>query len=1068
MTSPTPTPSPPDPTLKHQIITKHFSSYCPIANVAEYFYILGLDSSTVFNEPFPNFTSSALTPCLISQFPPFIRPYSSIDKSILITHCFPHGFKIINSTTQPDTEVFHFSLDNLLYLDDVPKLYFTALLFYEPLSAYKKLRKTFNDNLRSCKATTAQRARSAMHKQSKPFMQRSNNVNTSKPLYHRSNTVNRCKPYIDIDNIYSTTNTVSTRNSSSNNNKPKDEDKYIYVPKVLCISSRCPFPREFHKVLKVYYDYAFSSSIKYPIEKLIEVLTLNIPLPTPGMVTYRYNLPNNKSVSFSRTEINKRNIISYKMSTILNFQDKDILDIFRFLLYEHPILFFSKDKDLLTNVVNTFLELLFPFKYQYPHIAMLPVINFGLIEIEECFCFGINEEYSKDFFEKYHLYFIHQTIQIADIDNGVLRVHTHDHQILPMIKLKDLNEKHKDELRTLTTLQCGDLHKNFKQKLSSKLAALRKALTQGVAQSNNERFIFKVGNIDDNEERDEKEVNERHSTNEEITDMFLEYINALIMDYPKALHQAKCKDVVDRILNAKKKATINELFNDEAIDLHGDKTLTDLMRTKLFYDFIERNYLLNSIEDRVTFLFLKDMANTKSKRSKSKKDNKQDETAFSSKQSITFRLPRYFTKDELYYIELQHTLNSPLMYFQHVSNDNAMYYLFPKLLYDDSFFPSRITSPSKPLNVDLGFKTRLAELLNSKVEKIMKYDHAYAERFTLSPTSKFASNKLSDYSYLNMLYMFAMVFYYCEDNEKHFRFYEMLDVIRKLSYIDRATLSLLFASVVEHGTEFMAIKLYETIQEYGFIPKYSEYAYLCNKLSCGDSHMKRNQLQCSKLTLIYYFKDQNNDNQFYESTQENINSIQRRTFGYGGNDNEVVLFDMNVTCSHCKANNVDAVKYTLQYDKMDTQHQMAPCMLCNQQIIPKMTVTIGNSSNNNKVSETYEMCNPYYIYTFYMKEMIRDHRTKLPMEVLRNKYAKVFWNMVWYMYFTFSTFDILLTYKETEIQNRMRRLESFMSTSSEPKGSTGKVGLVPVVDTLTIQHKVMEYCYLSECGSTRC
>ena len=1055
--STTPSSSPCDSLLKQQIINKYFSSYCPVANVAEYFYILGLDSSTVFDEPLKNFCESNLTPCLISQFPPFIRPYSPIDKSILITHCFPQGFKIIASATAPETEVFHFSLDNLLYLDDVPKLYFTALLFYEPLSAYKKLRKTFNDALRLCEAKGPPRSRSSTHKRSKLVTQNfptdigTNSICTSRSTDHqqpakRSSSLNKVEHCEATDSA--------------------QIEKYI--PKVLCISSRCPFPREFHKVLKVYYDYAFSGSIKYPIEKLIEVLTLNIPLPTPGMVTYKYNLPNNKSVSFARTEINKRNIVSYKMTTILNFQDKDILDIFRFLLYEHPILFFSKDKGLLTNVVNTFLELLFPFKYQYPNIAILPVINYGLIEIEECFCFGINEEYSKDFFEKHHLYFMNQSIQIADIDNGVLRVYTPDLEVFPMIKLKDLSEKQKDEPKAAGASQCGDLHKNYKQKLSTKLASVRKWNTQGCAQSN-ERFIFKVGNVDDSEEKDEKDVNENEhrSANEEITDMFLEYINSLMMDYPKALHQEKCEDIVDAILNSKKKPAINELFNIEAIDLHGSKALADLTRTKLFYDFIERNYLLSSLEDRITFLFFRDMTASKNKRNK-RKDTKLsfDESSFSSKQSITFRLPRYFTKDELYYIKLQHTRNSPLMYFQRVDSEHTEYFLFPKLLYDNSFFPSRITKPSKPLNVDLGFKTKLAELLDGyKVERLMKYKPAYAKRFNLNPVSKFASNKLSDYSFLNMLYMFATVFYYCDHNEKYFRFYEMLDVISKLSYIDRATFSLLFASVVEHGTESMAIKLYETIQEYGFIAKYSEYAYLCNKLSCDDSRMKKNELQYSKLTLIYYFKDQNEDNQFYESSQESANSIQRRTLGYG--DNDLVLFNSQITCCHCKKH-VDAIRYTLHYDKMDVHYQMAPCTSCNRQIVPTMEVTIGT----DKLSETYEMCNPYYLHTFYVKDLIRDHRTTLGLEVLRNKYAKLFWNMVWYMYFTFSSFDLLLAYKETEIESGMRRLESFMSASSDSvvvgKGMSGKMELVPTVDKIVVESNVVTYCYLGTHGSARC
>ena len=76
----------------------------------------------------------------------------------------------------------------------------------------------------------------------------------------------------------------------------------------------------------------------------------------------------------------------------------DILKIFRYMLLEIPLLFFSKDKSALSLFVNNFLSLLNPFVYVLPHIAILPNELYGLINSEPKFIFGINENYNKNFF----------------------------------------------------------------------------------------------------------------------------------------------------------------------------------------------------------------------------------------------------------------------------------------------------------------------------------------------------------------------------------------------------------------------------------------------------------------------------------------------------------------------------------------------------------------------------------------------------------------------------------------------------------------------------------------------
>lgn len=1017
---------------QQEILNKIFEHFCPQTNVAEYFYVLGIDSDIIFSDLIetikPYYQNAKVKPCVISQFPPFTRPYSNIDKSILIKHCFPQGFNIIESITPPQTELFHFNLDNLLHLKDVPKLYYTTLLFYEPLSSYLSLSYTYkhesqgNTNTYDYIRTKQKRSQSLTNIKKDLYYLNNKKYPFNTPMIYdhkRNKSYYKYKPHVNIHK----------------QNYNVTYNKHIYIPKAICICSRAPFPKEFKQVLTTYYEYSMCSNIKYPLEKLIEVLTLNIPLPTPGIITYQYNLPNKQSVSFSRTEINKRNIISYNMSSILSFQDKDIMEIFRFLLYECPILFFSKNKELLTNVVNTFLDLLYPFKYQYPNISILPVINFGLIEIEDSFCFGINETYRDNFFDRNNISIVNKVIQIADIDNGVLKLMKNKYENNPMIKIKDLGESTRSDESRLNSLQYnGDLNKSFKQKLSSRLATLRKNM-----------------NI-----KDTYTSTELTKYNDDITDMFFEYNYSLMSDYYKALDQNNCKQIIKKLLY-KERPQINELFNIDELDSHGDKALADLTKTKLFYDFIERNYVLNSLSDKIDILFFGDMVTYKKKRNRTKRTTKYfyEDDYFIQQQSITFRLPSYFTEDELYFIQQQPTSNSTMKYFQKVSNTYTTYFIFPKLLYNNSFFPNEITHSSKPLHIDNEFKKHLANEF-AKKDYFTKYAPNYAERFQLKAPQIFADGIINEYANLCMLYLFSLVFHYCELNEKHFRFYEILDAMKKTTYVDRSTLSLLFASIVEHGTGFMAIKFYETIQEKGFLTNYCEYAYLCNKFASNfiyKSYMKKFSLSSEKMKVVY-FKERNDEYLIYEPTQDNLNAIPKRSFNCGEHD--IILFESELKCKMCNRS-FEITSYTLMYDKMDILYQMAPCPNCNTQIAPLMTLHLGE----DKIKESFIMWNPYYLFTYYVKDLVRDYGTSLDLDVFRMNHSHTFWNCVWYFYFTCSSFDFLLQYKDKHNKHNLKRYERLMLNERNESSSNLNV-MISINNKFVIQSKVITVCYISK------
>ena len=118
------------------------------------------------------------------------------------------------------------------------------------------------------------------------------------------------------------------------------------------------------------------------------------------------------------------------MQLIFIFKTEEIIEIMKSLLMEIPILFFSKSKEKLTNIFETFLFLLSPFEYQYPHVSILPDTNAGIIEIAKSFAFGINYEWVEsniekkiqNYFERMNINVFNKLIKIVDIDNRKITI----------------------------------------------------------------------------------------------------------------------------------------------------------------------------------------------------------------------------------------------------------------------------------------------------------------------------------------------------------------------------------------------------------------------------------------------------------------------------------------------------------------------------------------------------------------------------------------------------------------------------------------------------------------------
>ena len=342
-------------------------------NLIQNFYIIGFspddffrvdkkEKKGVFMNIFEENPEKELNikPKIITKFPNAKISINSIPDQIVTDHCFPNDK--IEITNHKEKEFFQFSLDNIPqnYENDFKSLYsriyFSCLIIKEPLINYFKFKKEIIN--------------SALQNQS--FTLSDSDINL--PL------------------------------------EPDDEIKYseLYIPKIICFACVLPFYYELKLLLECIHDYYLSQNnfSSLPLEKVIEKIISKIPIPINQGEDLIINFDTDnfkKKIIFPQNILSEINIQYYADISLVPlfqyFSVDDILRIFKYILYEIPILFFSDDKSICSLFVDIFLTLLTPFKYVFPHISILPKKLYGLIGTEKNYIFGINELYQESFFE---------------------------------------------------------------------------------------------------------------------------------------------------------------------------------------------------------------------------------------------------------------------------------------------------------------------------------------------------------------------------------------------------------------------------------------------------------------------------------------------------------------------------------------------------------------------------------------------------------------------------------------------------------------------------------------------
>ena len=598
-------------------------------NLYQQFLVISIDPKIMYNineMDLKNIPEPLNLPKVISKYPNMNLPYLNIPDTIIASHCFPQG--IISGIVdyepkdleekEKKTENFIFSLENMcpeikISSLKINKVFYTCLLFYENI-----------ENYRNC--------------------------------------INQRK-----------------YNNSTDINSNDSRNKRLLIPKVICLSSFNPYYEQTKYILqklknyvdKYNYNHRSMENINiYPIEKIIEGLIFSLPALPRG--NNSISLSNDsfsfdinaidknkddknkdfdiKNIIFKETPPNKNPRIMVNYSILMYyFRIEEIFEVIKYIILEEPILFFCEDKEVLTNIIASFISLIFPLQYPYPVVTILPEQNFSLIALFDHFIFGINTKYSEDYLNKKIILDGVKFIRIIRLDkrfNNIVNFEENDNleysiftslkadENKPLIKIDEdedeyegINfEKEKEKEKDIDDINIKkniSLPRHYFEKCVRKLEKEVAEKIKEVSQSKNKNK--KINNL-----KKEKE----NIFNIVITENFLYFFTCILLKYQEYcvkfgtnIYEDRDKEgnIIEKEFGERNSELdqkyymgniqLNDIFDSkEFIDSIPslDRTFYSIFfKTKIFYNFIYKKIFPESNQDKLDVLYFDELINKK-------------------------------------------------------------------------------------------------------------------------------------------------------------------------------------------------------------------------------------------------------------------------------------------------------------------------------------------------------------------------------------------------------------------------------------------------------------------------
>ena len=967
----------------------------------QYFYLFGITPDCLdisdFKENYKktNFKKTQL----LTQFPPYNNIQSYIDPDIIMNHCFPKGFTLLAKEKCPNDEYYYFSLKNLyMFWPENKKIYFTVVIIYESLKSYLDIK----------------------YKNKIPPLPKPNETKTESKTDTKTDTKTEAKADSKTE----------TKNESISL-------EHIFVQKALCFSSFVPFPYQTKALIKDLLDYFRENQIILPMEKLIEGIIFGIPRPVRAYFYISCKktnelIPKQKNdIDFCLKEFNKYNTYSYSYQFILNLTVQNILLVYKCLLLEIPLLFFSgKSKEFLTSVIEIFLNLLTPLEYQYPYAAILPDTYSGLIETEKSFVFGIHHtlrfkgkeknQQHPTYFKDMNINIENKSIVICDLDNNKFYHYCNQNKLYNVIKFEDLGndldnsggngDSSQNNSATISGMTVNVSDITLPEKMTAKFT---KDLTN---------YIFNHSEQIKNEEFSE-ELNKKIGE-----EFFYNYLASILFNYYNYIYndEENIKKVINNEILNKKEEDINIeklFFVSQFINSLSKSDINfyeKFFQTRIFKNFIIRKYLNFPFDRYSILLFDEKILEKKSKGFFTKKIKTEfcNSKLFAFNHIYQIKSASGFLGNETNYMKSNKDILLS-QYYQNLGQYNKIKYnIFPKLIYDNKFFKDKKYAPNIEFsNHIVGCLKGYESIYNSMINEVNPnnffciYYKDPMNRYVVELNKIDLKNEALNSLNKVWIYLFCLTFYYLDETEKNFRFEELMRFLPKITDEQKQLFSILLLTIKEYGNETMLIKLFESIKNINF----TEYCLFCSKFK-GDSNTKWELKQIETTNVLLnrsYFRDtKNEDNKLLseEKIDYDIKSLQKKTFSAKTTNSykEKVSFELSYKCNNCgQSHEMTGLAINL---KNKVKSSLMFCDGCKKFMEPNTNVTNGTEKIGFTIFSPIKMLN-------IVKEIIMIYGTKIDLDELRTKYISFYWNCILYFYLTGLSFEMLLKYKTKENMN---------------------------------------------------
>uniref|UniRef100_A0A3B3ZCJ3 Uncharacterized protein n=1 Tax=Periophthalmus magnuspinnatus TaxID=409849 RepID=A0A3B3ZCJ3_9GOBI len=188
----------------------------------------------------------------------------------------------------------------------------------------------------------------------------------------------------------------------------------VFAPKSLILVSRLDYPEIFRGCLGLIYT-VYIDSLNFPLEGLVaNLFTFQVPIAGGSQKLFSLGAGDRQLI---QTPLNDTLPVTGKSVAML-FQQlgiHNVLSLFCAVLTEHKVLFHSTSYQRLGEACRALEALMFPLKYSYPYIPILPSRLLEVLSSPTPFIIGVHSMFQTEIQDLLD-------VIIADLDGGTIKI----------------------------------------------------------------------------------------------------------------------------------------------------------------------------------------------------------------------------------------------------------------------------------------------------------------------------------------------------------------------------------------------------------------------------------------------------------------------------------------------------------------------------------------------------------------------------------------------------------------------------------------------------------------------